>query len=153
MSNYQDQWERTKRWFERIKEIENGQREELNLPRFKDEYMAFFINCYHLADYIEKDDNLNISGNAIYNHIRSSQELKICKDVANASKHLKLNSCAETTQNTDLAEGIDVELNLPSGEASISYKIEMQNGEKDAFSVAQDCISDWKDFFQKHNLN
>jgi|APHM01.1.fsa_nt_gi hypothetical protein len=152
MSNYQEQWDRTKRWFEAIKQIENGERDNSNLPKFKDEYIAFFITCYHLADYIKRDESLDIPEDKIYGYIRSSEALKVCKDVANASKHLELDSRAETTQDTELADGLDAELSLPSGEVSVSCSIELQDGQKDAFVVAEKCMCEWKSLLQQEEV-
>lgn len=55
LRKYQEQFERMKRWYERIKKIEQGRPHNLPSDHYHDEVYAFFMNCYHLRDWIEKD--------------------------------------------------------------------------------------------------
>ena len=58
-----------------------------------DYFISFFQNCFHLKDWIieaQKNDGINWS-NKIHAMINSNQSMKICRDLCNGLKHLRIN--------------------------------------------------------------
>lgn len=49
-----------------------------------DAFTSFFIQCYHLADWLIKS---GYSKNIVYSFIAKSSWLSLCKDLANTQKH------------------------------------------------------------------
>ena len=58
MSKYQEQYDRTKRWYDRLTAIDQGRAHDMASDHYVDEIYAFFLNCYHLKDWIKNDGNV-----------------------------------------------------------------------------------------------
>lgn len=53
MKKFEEQYERVKRWYQRVEAITFGMAHNKNTDFLQDEVFAFFINCYHLKDWIK----------------------------------------------------------------------------------------------------
>jgi hypothetical protein len=56
--DFEEQYERVKRWYKRFDEINQGKENYRSSEDCRDEVYAFFINCYHLKDWIKNDKGL-----------------------------------------------------------------------------------------------
>ena len=54
-SKYPEQWDRVRRWYLRFREISEGKLHDRSSDFYQDDIYAFFMNCYHLKDWIKKD--------------------------------------------------------------------------------------------------
>jgi hypothetical protein len=147
-----EQYDRVQRWFERIEKYHKGTKEAVDVPKVKDNYLAFFQNCYHLRDHIENDSNNSVSESDLDSFIQTTACMSLCADICNGSKHLKLNSKGWSKENPEMADGAIVRDNVSTGVVSVSYKVETDTGEKDAYDLAEECIKEWKKFMKTHNL-
>ena len=88
MCEYKEQYDRTKRWYEEFKKI-NNKKEHIRNTQYEDDIVyAFFQNCYHLKDWIKNDDKIKTRKN-VERFIEENKCLSICSDICNGSKHLK----------------------------------------------------------------
>jgi hypothetical protein len=89
---YIEQYERVKRCYQRLQEIENGRIHDRSSDFYDDEFLTFFLNCYHLKDWIKNDDSVpqEFRG-SIEKFIEDNNCFHYCADIANGAKHLKLN--------------------------------------------------------------
>ena len=55
MSKYEEQFKRVNRWYDRFKKLNSGKEHTRNTDFEADDVHAFFINCYHLKDWIKND--------------------------------------------------------------------------------------------------
>jgi hypothetical protein len=84
-----DQWERVLRWHGRLARIRaalpsRGIAKQLAL----DDVFAFFMNCYHLADWISRDgEKTKLEVDAF---MKRSKPMQLCRDVCNGLKHYRL---------------------------------------------------------------
>lgn len=153
MSDYEEQWNRVKRWFERVERIENGvTNEPFDAAKFKDDYLAFFQNCYHLQDWLMKDDSTNITESDVDRFIDARTCMTICADLCNGSKHLELGSGGRSNEEPEMADGAIIRDNVSTGEISASYRVETNSGDEDAFNIAEECMDEWRQFLQNNNL-
>lgn len=145
---YIEQYERVKRWYQRLKNINDGKENNLSSDYYQDEVLAFFINCYHLKDWIMNDNSAEISSKDVEDFVKQSEFLRVCGDVCNGSKHLNLTS-PKSDKNTRVG-GRNFFLTL--GEAipifRAKYKIISGNKEYDAFFLATKCLEDWEKFMK-----
>lgn len=79
---YSEQFERILRWRDRLNS------ENINYKIYKDNLLAFFMNCWHLKDWLETELTTLIK--EIEVDIYRSNNLKLCQSIANASKHLNI---------------------------------------------------------------
>lgn len=149
---YIEQYERVKRWYTRLKNVTDGREHNLPSDYYQDEVLAFFINCYHLKDWIINDKSAKVSSKEVEDFVNKSEFLRVCGDVCNGSKHLTLTT-SRSDKNTRLG-GRNFFLSL--GEAipvfRAKYKILSGNKEHDAFSLATSCIEDWERFLKDKGL-
>jgi len=145
---YIEQYERVKRWYQRLKNITDGREHNLPSEYYQDEVLAFFINCYHLKDWIINDNSAEISSKSVEDFVNQSEFLRVCGDVCNGSKHLNITS-PKSDKNTKVG-GRNFFLTLgkviPIFRAK--YKIISGNKEYDAFSLATKCLEDWEKFIK-----
>lgn len=153
---YIEQYERVKRWYTRLKNVTDGvdHSREHNFPSeyYQDDVLAFFINCYHLKDWIINDNSAKISSKDVEDFVSQSEFLRVCGDVCNGSKHLTLTT-PRADKNTKLG-GRNFFLSL-GGVIPIlraRYKVLSGNKEYDAFSLATKCMEDWERFMKKNKL-
>jgi hypothetical protein len=87
---YQEQFERMKRWYEYFKSIDQGIPHTLSSDHYQDVVYAFFLNCYHLKDWIQNDDTLSLTKQKVEQFINQNDCMQVCADICNGIKHLKL---------------------------------------------------------------
>src|SRR5262245_40325833 len=155
MADWREQYERMKRWHQRVSEpMRPGERREEYNVRIMDYFHAFFVTCRHLQDWLEKDKATGLAGtDQVYTHIKGSPWLSRCIEVANASKHLKYGSPGVSGGSATRSESL---FGVP-GAASVTiegsyFYIEGANGTYDAMQAAAECLREWDVFLGKHGL-
>ena len=151
--NWSGQYDRMMRWYERFKEIDQGKKDYT--PDFfhdHDIVYAFFQNCYHLKDWIINDPSVTLPRNNVEDYIDKNDCLKICSDIANGTKHLKLDKSRSGINPTIDPLRITTAF-LPTGKIQdykIKYSIGTTSGYFDAFEIATQCVHKWKEFIDKY---
>ena len=162
LRKHQEQFERMKRWYERIKKIDQGMPHDLsfiNLPSDyfydEDEVHAFFINCYHLRDWIEKDDTVEQQKkDKVKCFIEKTPCMCLCADICIGRKHLKRERSDYSKKNPTFG-GREFSLSLrgePKPIITVKFSIKTKDGTIDAFELASECVRKWGEFI-KGNIN
>jgi hypothetical protein len=148
---YLEQWERLNRWYERFKEIHCGREHTMPSENYKDEVYAFFLNCYHLKDWLIEDNA--VPAQEVEDFINDCDELKLCADICNAIKHLVLHKKPRSGVQPEFTKK-DVSLTLgpEPADVSIQYTIETAHGPIDAFDIAKKNMEAWETFFSQNGL-
>ncbi|MGE5372267.1 MAG: hypothetical protein ACM3QZ_09790 [Solirubrobacterales bacterium] len=76
------QYERIRRWYNRV----NGIRLSSEYLVLQDDLLAFFMNCYHLRDWLIHGSP--IDEKAVDEYINRNNYLSACRQLANGTKHL-----------------------------------------------------------------
>ncbi len=142
---YQEQLERVHRWYDRIKRINDGMEHDKPSECYQDEIYAFYLNCYHLKDWIINCDAA--PNERVEEFINSSTDLKLCADICNGLKHLKLDRQPRSDQRPEFGPR-RYELNIGSGPITIAVKfsLDIKSGSIDAFELATKCLESWGSF-------
>ena len=160
LRKHQEQFERMKRWYERIKKIDQGMPHNLsfiNLPPdyFYDEVYAFFVNCYHLKDWINYDDTVEpLTKEKVKPFIKKEECMSVCRDICIGIKHLKQEGTPWSGQVPTFGRR-EVSLSLEGGPKpiiSVKLSIETKTGTIDAFELASECVRKWGELI-KDNIN
>ena len=155
LRKHQEQFERTKRWYERIKKIDQGMQHNLPSDYYCDEVYAFFLNCFHLKDWIENDDTVkSLAKGKVKNFIKQDECMSVCADICNSIKHLKLTKPPWSDQDPKFG-GRKFSLSLggePEPIIKVKFSIETKTGTIDAFELASECVRKWGEFI-KDNIN
>ena len=77
----EEQWERVKRYFERFERLtRTGRIHDTNSENYVDDIYSFFIHCYHLKDWIEKDPSSPLRSD-VNDFGKKSKSFQICRDL------------------------------------------------------------------------
>ncbi|MBT9175699.1 MAG: hypothetical protein DDT22_01383 [candidate division WS2 bacterium] len=158
LRKHQEQFERMKRWYECIKKIDQGRPHNLsfvNLPSnyFYDEVYTFFLNCYHLKDWIQNDDTVKLPKENVENFINQNECMRVCADICNGIKHLRRES--NRSGKDPKFGGREFSLSLGGGPEpmiKVKFSIKTKTGTIDAFELASECVQKWEEFI-KDNIN
>lgn len=157
MEKIKEQFERIKRWHERFKEIHSGREHTRESDYYQDVVYAFFQNCWSLKDWIINSGALSKEKiEEVEKFFHSNMDMKICRDIANGSKHLLIKE-----------PSIDPNISIARREYSLSlggtpkievvYWIEAKDKEGrlitlNAFDLASTLVATSEGFLKKHNL-
>lgn len=154
MSHSKEQFDRVKRMLLRIENQDRGSNE------YDDDLWSFFQNCWHLKDWIKNDSYLapKISEN-IEQEVKAYEAIMICADLANRSKHLKLNNKRRGAQVVQRNVTIKMKSPIHSTEETICsseccHVISLDDGSTlVALDVAKQAVNEWEKIFRKYNIS
>lgn len=157
MKSYLEQFARVHRF---LKRIENQDRDS---NEYDDDLWSFFQNCWHLKDWIKYDDSVSSNiQNSIEKDALNYLSLRICSDLCNRSKHLKLiRKIQEDAKITSRSTTVNVPTLSMNNENNAKLKctstcehiITLQDGSKHvALEVASQAVADWENLLKKRNL-
>ena len=129
--------------------MDRGRPHDQASDNYVDEIYAFFLNCYHLKDWIRQD--LSVAGvdrDRVEAFINSNRDLKLCADICNALKHVTLRA-PRSGENPAFGKK-RFALSLGSGPTTISLRCEVETGKGslDAFEIARNCVEAWDEFIK-----
>ena len=157
LDRHQEQFKRVQRWYERFKSINNGIIHNKASEFYEDEMYAFFMNCYHLKDWIINDPATVLVANKVEKYINNNLDLKLCADLCNSLKHLCSGKNIRPTRskedpNIGKKSG---KLNIGAGPIIFEMKIIINtlSGPRDAFDIATKCMEAWDKFYSDNKLN
>lgn len=147
---WREQYDRVKRWYTRLSESDT-----INHRRV-DDFYSFFIFCFHLKDWLRNDLSVDPAiGDAVEALIANNQWLGLCADIANGSKHLRI----------DRRPRVDASVHLGKQEPAFQRNAFQQNAFQvggivvaaggnvwDAQDVAIECMRAWDDFLTSKGL-
>src|SRR5580700_4784964 len=139
MHPYREQYERMIRWYDRFKDINQGRLHTVASENYVDEIYAFFLNCYHLKDWIRNDPNApQAVQQMVEKHINANRPLRLCADICNSLKHLRLDPRfpPRSGENPTLGSKrfeVDLGPGIPTSIA-LKYNVDTDSGPEDAFS-------------------
>ena len=150
MSDTQKQFSRVQRALARVEKNKNRVLEE-----YEDDIWCFFQNCWHLKDWVKNDGAISIKHrDAVEKDVRKFEELKICEDLANRSKHLKLTRNIQ--MNAEVKKRNTIIFAGPPGEGygKYEFKIQTANGrEFDAIEVAKKSVEHWETILRSYGVD
>lgn len=144
LATWIDQWERVKRlgsWIDEIYSPSNT----LDQDRASDVVYSFFINCYHLKDWISKyDRNLSPGVERLFSEDGGEIHMQLCADITNRAKHFELDNRRRTDQDAQVTAK---SVNVNQG-AGVAYRFKL--GEYDAKESKNICLCEWDKYIQSN---
>lgn len=157
---YQEQFDRVKRLLLKIDPQSNDHGNQLE---YEDNLWYFFQSSWHLKDWIKNDEAVQKFD--IEKIIKNYIHLQVCADLANRTKHYKLDYKRLAARHS----GTDVTVSLPTieidymdlknfkipysigSESTYVYHIEDKSGIKyQAIELAKQIILEWEDIISKY---
>jgi hypothetical protein len=148
-----DKYHAMLRAYERLKIIYTDNGRTISNRDASDATNPFFSECYHLKDWLKKDQTIQLNGD-VERYVSDTTCLSIAGDFCNSQKHAGLTkpprSGAEVKKtNTH----IQIAFGAGSVVASSSFSIMVGDKEYDALELATQCIEAWQRFLSKSTLN
>ena len=89
--DWKDQWGRVLIGLTRVRTLYAGA-ESISSAEAVYELYAFFLNCWHLRDWLMKGGTpIPECEKVVQSHVHNSQWLQICRELANRTKHYGFN--------------------------------------------------------------
>jgi len=123
-----------------------------------DRFFNYVVTAYSLADWIDKDPNVPASAKSDLQRFRGTNEIQICRDLANASKHFQLDprrNPSPTVAAADSAQGFDVGRydvgGYDVGEEEITVSL-TAGSSINGLDVMENSLREWQQFFAAHGI-
>ena len=150
---YREQYDRMRRWYDRFAALDQGRPHEVSSDNYLDEIYAFFMNCYHLKDWIGNDNTVAAPvQQSIETHINSNQALRLCADICNSLKHLRLTSSRSGEKPVFGRKQFGVALGQGPPTISLKYEVNTTTGPIDAFTLASESVDAWDSFLKANGM-
>lgn len=143
-----DQWERVHRRLNDVRAVYRGA--PRGTPAAVDAVQSFFESVHHLKDWLGNDPSVPLTkadGDALIN---SSNDLKLCADLANGSKHFKFTSTRTGDLSTDIKRN-DVTVFVGTGTSAHRFYIQSR-GDHDVLNVAEAAVAAWASYLSRKGL-
>lgn len=165
-----EQYQRVIRWYriyEKINKtsmlIGSGDKSQY-FDKSLDDVFAFFLNCFHLKDWILK--YTDIPKDEVKQYMKDNPSLALCADIANGIKHARPD--IEDIQKHRPHSGYrpEIESAVSMDEESLAaakrgkpYQVgfllvihHKDDNKIDAFDVATECVCLWRKFLEKYDV-
>lgn len=147
-TGWQDQHERVGRWHKRLSEIRRGIPADTSQAEAQDEIYAFFMNCYHLRDWIIASGFKPKA--EVDTFISADPDLALCADICNGLKHFGLER-ARSSSGLTWSTASEVMYYFPGGMpddpiASEHWVFTTGETAVDMFDLADRCVAAWDGF-------
>jgi hypothetical protein len=130
-----------------------------DFQRFRDAVIHFFQDCFHLRDWLKNDPSVSIPDQDLFDlfNVRSpSRHLPVSRDVANGSKHLRIDRPSVSRDAKVAPSGrLDWTPGSTMPEGVIRHSITVQihaTKVMDALELAKVCVKDWNAFLRSKRL-
>jgi len=154
MAKWQEQFIRMRRYHDRLRRMYAGQPHRQGNEELVDDVYAFFLNCYHLKDWLIHDAAyVSHSKPEIEDYITNTAALALCADICNSIKHLSLSNsrsgAAPQFKGTHLIMdfGDDfstVQSNPELPVITLRVNLEHAGQHVDALDLANDAVAAWE---------
>lgn len=113
----------------------------------EDYLYAFFQNCWHLCEWVQKSKI--VAGPKIKHLFDSHEELRLCRDICNGTKHMTITRPSVDSQFTTFREYDWLQPSMAEGPNSNQKLMVRAAGQKhDMFVLADQCMKIWDDFLE-----
>jgi hypothetical protein len=136
------------RWRERLSEAPNKIDD-----RHVDDCYASFVCCWHLKDWLKADPSVSLAiRNNVERFVNGNLWLRLCADLANGSKHLKLKDARfDTPARIEKILVLDL-FGLPLLGVKGALTIPLSEDTHSVPYVVQRCMSVWDSYLAEHGL-
>lgn len=145
---YPEQLARVQRWYQRFKDISDGKLHYISSDFYLDDMYAYFMNCYHLKEWIKNDTNQSPVSTKVDAFIKSDPNMALCGDICNSIKHLVLKKPKKSNWIEFGKRIFMIDVGTRPATIAVKYSIYTESGPIDAFELATLCLHAWEDFLK-----
>lgn len=142
-TGYRDQLDRLRRYLAKVLDQERPG----YLVDYQDDVWSFFLNCWHLKDWVRHDPLVPDEKRArVKTAVEASRTLAIANDIANGAKHLRV---------YDRRAGAaysHTEMTMSGPESRLECVIDVEGAHVTASVLAQACVDEWERILSAEQL-
>lgn len=146
------QWERVGRRIEDVRAVYKGTPGGTDAAI--DAVLSFVETVHHLKDWLGNDPASGVTTAEVRTLIDGSPVLKLCADLANGSKHFKLDPQRRTQtgdHSTTIARN-DVIVFVGTGTSAHRFYTASAGKERDVLEIAEEALNEWRGFLSERHL-
>ncbi len=151
-AGYRHQLDRARRFLDRVVQANDVDWSEMDDVGFQDMMWSFFQHCWHVKDWVKYDPLASSAQKAAVSRMaHRSTTLRICRDLCNGTKHLKLKEPSSGSG----ASHQHIELDIAPGWGVAQMDCIIDDGHGHPISgkqLARDCIAEWERILQSQGL-
>lgn len=138
------------RWHARVRNAANGvaSGEELDF------LLTFFMYCFHLRDWLEKSSA--VTRNEMTFLFKANPELRLCRDIANGFKHMRLTDPSVDARFSIINEYVPKNwpgaYRYPNGKWTICAHNKKELYQYGLVELADRCVAIWDEFLRSKEL-
>lgn len=120
-----------------------------------DRAFNFIITSFHIKDWIKNDPSVPQSAKHDLTSIQDNKYFKICRDLANASKHMVITKYQPSSTDTSSSQGYGVGRYGKGAYGIGEENIKITHSDGSVISILElkdKMMSLWTDFFSKHGI-
>ena len=147
---WRTQFDRTRRWYARLKKIEH-EIKKTGLTQDSEDYIyAFFQNCWHLREWLSKSKV--VEKNKIEQLVASHEELRLCRDICNGTKHMSITRPSVDSGFYTFREydWLDQQVHSQGPRSNQKFMVRAAGRKHNMFALAHRCMKIWDDFVDRH---
>jgi hypothetical protein len=147
LTGWRQQYDRMLRSHQRLHQIAEG---AVNAPSSEatDALIHFLQDAYHLKDWVKKDDSVTTTN--VENHIKRSSVMRLCADLCNGTKHLKLTSPKTGDKEAAISsQGTVIRL---GSTALHEWTVSSKGRDEDALEFTDKVVKSWSSWLTKQGL-
>ncbi|MGB8941121.1 MAG: hypothetical protein WCD21_12940 [Streptomyces sp.] len=147
---WQWQWARVQRRLEDVRAVYAGAPGGTDVAL--DMVQSFFEAVHHLRDWIINDPACVVIEDDVEELFKDNLVLRLCGDLANGSKHLKLTRRAWTGDKSTTIARNDAIVYVGEGTSAHRFYIASGGTEYDVRQIAEDAVDEWSTFLSGRGL-
>jgi len=147
-NSWQGQLARIRRWYVKVEAIGRAENPTSNLEEEHDVVYAFFMNCYHLRDWLQNSNV--VSSEALREFFNDHIEMMACRDICNGLKHFKLERSSLDSEFSIGREYMPASSSTPRPGLNETWFIIIGEHKFDIFELAKACMTLWEEFISTH---
>jgi hypothetical protein len=160
-TDWHEQYERMLRSRDLLRRLSRGEVPGADSNTNRDALYHFFMDAYHLKDWIKNAEETRErrAGRCVESAVNASAPLRICADVCNGIKHLRLDPERPGPRTGDATTAItsqSVTIRLGSGDqpttALHNWSITSEGQAYDATALADEIVNDWRHWLARERL-
>ena len=153
-NDFLEQWERTQRWYEKVKKIQNNELRIFTVQDHEDFILAYCFNAYHLQDWLKHckgDTNFG----KLFQKKSSVVCLKILADLVTNYKHFENSNFTRIDKDTWLVSR-DACAQIGQGKGSGDFPahtwwLTSKNTKVNLYDLADDTFQEIKNYLLQNN--
>ena len=147
-SSWQGQLARVRRWYAKVEAIGHAENPSSNLEEEHDVVYAFFMNCYHLRDWLQNSNA--VSPEVLREFFDAHVEMMACRDICNGLKHFKLDRASLDREFSIGREYVPASSTIPRPGRNETWYIIAGEHKFDVFELAKACMTLWEGFIRTY---